>query len=163
MKTFATASLTRNLSLLLLAFFLAWSAGAQAETKTDPTPEYDLYQNPEGYGILLFPKGVASSELLGFIDSLEFTLVESGRTAMRFGEKKENLTYMMPKEVQEKYNMNKFIVLQVLAAEKGILVGIFEQRYGLTLPPKVFELEEVKKNIPKTLNLFRAQDGQQKT
>lgn len=152
---------TRLFQLAVLILTVLVTAGAAVAA--DDTPEYDLFQNPEGYGLLMFPKGVASAELEEFIHSLDFKLVESGKSAMRFGAKKENMTYMMPPEVQEKYNMNKFIILQILAQEKGILVGIFESRYGLTLPPKVFELEEVKKNIPKTLDLFRAQDGQQRT
>ncbi|MCA9483160.1 MAG: hypothetical protein KC553_05455 [Nitrospina sp.] len=159
MNSIKRAPLLLKFGLILLVVLIA--TGAQAGT--DETPEYDLFQNPEGYGLLLFPKGVASSELETFIHSLDFKLVDSGRTAMRFGEKKENLTYMMPRDVQEKHNMTKFIILQVLAGGKGILVGIFEQRYGLTLPPKIFSLDEVEQNIPKTLDLFRAQDGQQKT
>lgn len=142
--------------LLIAALGLASSASAQ-------NADYHLFKNPENYGLLIFPKDAASPDLEEFLASLEFKSVESGKTVMRFGEKKENMTYMMPQEVQEKHGMKKFIILQILAAQKGIMVGIFEQQYGLTLPPTIYKLEEVKKNIPRTLDLFRDQDGQRKT
>ena len=125
--------------------------------------EYHLFKNPENYGLLIFPKGAASRELEEYIGTLDFNPVASGNAVMRFGEKKENMTKMMPLEVQEKHGIKKFIILQILAANKGILVGIYEQQYGLTLPPTIYKLEDIKKNIPKTLDMFRDQDGQRKT
>ena len=60
----------------------------------------------------------------------------------------------MPKEVQAKYDMQRFITLQILG-NGGIMVGVFDPEWGLTLPTKVFEFEEVKKRVPETLKVFR--------
>ncbi len=152
-----------HFSVFKFLIFLLIAGLGLASTASAQNPDYHLLKNPENYGLLIFPKDVASPDLQEFLGSLEFKSVESGKTVMRFGEKKENMTYMMPQEVQEKHGIKKFIILQILAAEKGIMVGIFEQQYGLTLPPTIYKLEEVKKNIPKTLGLFRDQDGQRKT
>ena len=73
---------------------------------------------------------------------------------MRFGLKNENQTFMMPKSVQEKHSMTRFIVLQVIA-NKNMVVGIYDPQFGLTLPGPIYNLDGIKKNIPKTLNLFR--------
>ena len=73
---------------------------------------------------------------------------------MRFGLKNENQTFMMPKSVQEKYSMTRFIVLQVIA-NQNMVVGIYDPQFGLTLPGPIYDLDGIKKNIPKTLNLFR--------
>jgi hypothetical protein len=36
-----------------------------------------------------------------------------------------------------------------------MVVGIFDPEWGLTLPSPIHRLDEIKENIPKTLNLFR--------
>lgn len=64
----------------------------------------------------------------------------------------------MPKEIQDKYSIKKFIILQVLA-DSRLLVGIFDPDFGLTLPPQKFELDEIKDNILETLNIFRGKDS----
>lgn len=153
---------TSKLVLPFVLFFLIAGICPVSSALAQET-EYHLFKNPENYGLLIFPKDTASKELKDFLGSLDFKSVESGIAVMRFGEKKENMTKMMPLEIQEKHGMKKFIILQVLAAKKGIMVGIFEQRYGLTLPPTIYKLEDIKKNIPRTLNLFRDQDGKRKT
>ena len=89
-----------------------------------------------------------------YIQQIGFDPVESGQALMRFGSKNENQTYMMPEEVQQKYSMDRFIVLQVIS-HQNILVGVFDPEWGLTLPSAIFRLNEVKQNIPKTLNMFR--------
>ena len=81
---------------------------------------------------------------------------------MRSGTKGDNETYMMPLEVQKKYDIKKFIVLQILDDQK-LLVGIYDPEWGLTLPTTVFGLEEVKTNIPKTLNIFRGTNRRRET
>ena len=81
---------------------------------------------------------------------------------MRSGNKKENFTYMMPKEVQKKHQLEKFIILQILTDGVGIMVGIYDQEFGLTLPTKVFIVQELKDNISKTLDIFRKQLKQEK-
>lgn len=146
----------------LFLFFLIAGFSASAHAVEEKT-EYHLFKNPENYGLLIFPKGAASKELEEFLDTLDFKSVASGDAVMRFGEKKENMTKMMPLDVQEKHGVKKFIILQILAAKKGIMVGIYEQQYGLTLPPTIYKLEDIKKNVPRTLDLFRDQDGQRKT
>jgi len=112
---------------------------------------------------LIFPKDYVTPELEDFLASLDFKTVESGEAVMRFGEKRENMTYMMPPEVQEKHGLKKFIILQILGSQMGIMVGIYEQEFGLTLPPKIYPLEDVKRNIPKTLDQFRTQEGKKRT
>ena len=42
------------------------------------------------------------------------------------------------------------------------MVGIYEQEFGLTLPTKVFIIDELKDNILKTLDIFRQQLKQEK-
>jgi len=80
--------------------------------------------------------------------------VESGQAVMRFGLKNENQTLMMPESVQNKHSMDRFIILQVIAND-NMVVGIFDPEWGLTLPSPIHRLDEIKENIPKTLNLFR--------
>jgi len=144
----------------LLTAVMAVSTGASA---AGPAVLYQLYINPERFGVVVFPKEGMPPELHRFLGSLDFKPVDSGEAVMRFGEKRENMTYMMPREVQEKHGIKKFIILQALAGNGGLMVGIYEQEYGLTLPPKVFDLETVKQNIPKTLDMFRQQEGRKKT
>ena len=119
-----------------------------------PGYDYQLYKNPENFGIVVFPKDFMFSELDGYIASLSFEPAESGRAVMRFGPKNENSTYMMPLEVQKKYSIEKFIVIQILG-NQGMLIAIFDPEWGLTLPSAMFQMDTLKRNIPKTLNLFR--------
>lgn len=123
---------------------------------------YQLYTNPENFGLVVFPKAGIFPELEETIQSLGFKKVESGEAVMRSGSKKENFTYMMPKEVQKKHRLEKFIILQILTDGVGIMVGIYEQEFGLTLPTKVFIVQELKDNISKTLDIFRKQLRQEK-
>ncbi len=116
--------------------------------------EYQLHKNYENYGIVVFPKHISSPELDSYIKSIDFEPVESGKAVMRFGPKRENSTYMMPLEVQKKYAIKKFIVVQVLPDHK-LMIGIYDPEWGLTLPDTKYLLEDVKKNIPKTLDVFR--------
>jgi hypothetical protein len=123
---------------------------------------YQLYTNPENFGLVVFPKESIFPELEETLQSLDFKKVESGEAVMRSGNKKENFTYMMPKEVQTKHRLEKFIILQILTDGVGIMVGVYEQEFGLTLPTKVFVVEELKDNISKTLEIFRKQLKQEK-
>ena len=116
--------------------------------------DYQLYKNFENFGILIFPKNQIFGELDKFVRQTGFDPVESGQAIMRFGPNNKNQTYMMPESVQQKYSMDRFIVLQVIA-QKNILVGVFDPEWGLTLPSAIFRLNGIKKNIPKTLNMFR--------
>ena len=116
--------------------------------------DYQLYKNYENFGILIFPKDQIFTELDEYIQQTGFSPVESGKAVMRFGPNNENQTYLMPESVQKKYSMDRFIVLQVLA-HQNMVVGIFDPEWGLTLPSPIHRLDEIKENIPKTLNLFR--------
>lgn len=115
---------------------------------------YTLYKNRENFGILIFPSEHISPELKEFVLNSGFKEVESGHSVMRSGSKNLNATFMMPEAVQKKYRMERFITLQVLG-NGGIMVGIFDPEWGLTLPSKIFELGEVKKKVPETLKIFR--------
>jgi hypothetical protein len=123
---------------------------------------YQLYTNPENFGLVVFPKESVFLELEETIQSLEFKKVDSGEAVMRSGSKNENFTYMMPREVQKKHGLDKFIILQILSDGVGIMVGVYEQEFGLTLPTKVFVVQELKDNISKTLDIFRKQLKQEK-
>ncbi|MCH8156550.1 MAG: hypothetical protein IID18_02160 [Nitrospinae bacterium] len=121
--------------------------------------QYQLYKNPENFGILVFPKDSIFADLEEYVQSIGFDPVESGKAVMRSGSKGLNATYMMPEPVQEKHSIKRFIVLQVIAGQ-NILVGVFDPDWGLTLPSAIYRLDEVKRNIPKTLNLFRKNNPQ---
>ena len=123
---------------------------------------YQLYINPENFGLVIFPKESIFPELEETIQSLGFKEAGSGEAIMRSGSKKENFTYMMPREVQKKHRLEKFIILQILTDGVGVMVGIYEQEFGLTLPTKVFVAEELGDNISKTLDIFRKQLRQEK-
>jgi len=116
--------------------------------------DYQLYKNFENLGILIFPKDRIIKDLDQYVQQKGFTPIESGQTVMRFGLKNENQTFMMPKSVQEKHSMTRFIVLQVIA-NQNMVVGIYDPQFGLTLPGPIYNLDGIKKNIPKTLKLFR--------
>ena len=143
---------------------LAWLMVLALPFTADAGPKYfyQLYTNPENFGLVVFPKENIFPELGQTIQSLGFKKVESGEAVMRSGSKKENFTYMMPKDVQKKHRLEKFIILQILTDGVGIMVGIYEQEFGLTLPTKVFIVQELKENISKTLDIFRKQLKQEK-
>tara|TARA_B110000116_G_scaffold262015_1_gene266849 strand:+ start:590 stop:1156 length:567 start_codon:yes stop_codon:yes gene_type:complete len=124
--------------------------------------EYQLYKNHENYGIVVFPKKFIQKELSDYIASIAFLEVESGKAVMRRGSKNENESLMMPLEVQKKYSIKKFVVIQVLT-QREMLVGIYDPEWGLTLPSSSFGLETLKQNIPKTLNAFRGDNPQRRT
>ena len=123
---------------------------------------YQLYTQPENFGLVIFPKELIFSELEATVQSLNFKKIESGEAIMRSGNQKENYTYMMPKAVQKKHRLEKFIILQILTDGVGIMVGIYDQEFGLTLPTKVFIVQELKDNISKTLDIFRKQLREEK-
>lgn len=123
---------------------------------------YQLYMTPENFGLVIFPRKQIFPELEDTVKALDFKPVESGETIMRSGSKQENFTYMMPEEVQKKHRLEKFIILQILTDGVGIMVGVYEQEFGLTLPTKVFIIDEIKDNILKTLEIFRKQLREEK-
>jgi len=116
--------------------------------------DYLLYKNPENFGIVVFPKRFMFKELEEFIGSMHFAWAESGKAVMRPGSLNNNTTFMMPQPVQEKHGIEQFVVLQILTSGE-LMVAVFDPEWGLTLPSAVFDLEEVKKNLPQTLNIFR--------
>lgn len=117
-------------------------------------PEYQLYKNNENFGIVVFPKEKIFVELEDFLKSLIFEKADSGEAVMRYGSKGENETFMMPLEIQKKHSIEKFMVIQVMTPSR-MLIGVFDPEWGLTLPSSVFDLEGMKTNIPKTLDVFR--------
>ncbi|MGP0565120.1 hypothetical protein ACTRW9_06750 [Nitrospina sp. 32_T5] len=144
--------------LLIWTLVFAVLSPSPARAQDEPRP-YVLYQNFEKHGIVAWPRDFMPPELKEYIASLGFKEVDQGLAVMRFGEVNQNGTFMMPKAVQEKFGITRFIILQILSDRIGIMVGIWEQEFGLTLPQKVFNLDEVKENIPKTLDIFREQEG----
>jgi hypothetical protein len=124
--------------------------------------DYQLYKNHEDFGIVVFPKKHIYKELGEYISSISFEAVESGKAVMRRGSKNENETLMMPLEVQKKYSIEKFIVIQVLGKDE-MLAGIYDPEWGLTLPSTRHGIEAIKKNIPKTLNVFRGSNPARQT
>ena len=137
---------------VLVIFFLLPNITRAASIKTGY--DYQLYKNFENLGILIFPKDRITKDLDQYVQHKGFNPVESGQAVMRFGLKNENQTFMMPKSVQEKHSMIRFIVLQVIA-NQNMVVGIYDPQFGLTLPGPTYNLDGIKKNIPKTLKLFR--------
>jgi len=144
---------SNNLIIILFATIFALN-GLLNPDSAKAEYDYQLYKNYENFGILVFPKDQIFVELEEYIQEIGFNPVDSGQAVMRFGPNNENQTYLMPESVQIKHSMNRFIVLQVLA-HQNILVGVFDPEWGLTLPSAIYRLDEIKKNIPKTLNLFR--------
>ena len=145
-----------KVGLIKVRFFLPFNV--EAGTKYF----YQLYTSSENFGLVIFPKESIFPELEETVQSLGFKQVESGEAVMRSGSKNENFTYMMPEEVQKKHRLEKFIILQILTDGVGIMVGIYEQEFGLTLPTKVFIVQELESNISKTLDIFRKQLKQEK-
>ena len=146
----------RIAKILTILFFAVvfYPTGVSNAAPANSGYNYQLYKNYENFGILIFPKDQIFTELDEYIQQTGFSPVESGKAVMRFGPNNENQTYLMPESVQKKYSMDRFIVLQVLA-HQNMVVGIFDPEWGLTLPSPIHRLDEIKENIPKTLNLFR--------
>ncbi len=142
---------------IVLSLFILPSL-SQAQSGYD----YLLYKNHENYGIVVFPKKSIHKELSDYIASISFVEVQSGRAVMRRGTKNENETLMMPIEVQKKYSIEKFIVIQVLSQHE-MMIGIYDPEWGLTLPSATFGMEVLKQNIPRTLNTFRGNNPQRQT
>lgn len=151
----------KRIASVLLVWMLILALPFSVEAAT-PKYFYQLYTNPENLGLVVFPKESVFPELEEIIRSLDFKEAASGEAVMRSGNKKENFTYMMPQDVQEKHKLGKFIILQILNDGVGIMVGIYEQEFGLTLPTKIFIAQELKDNISKTLDIFRKQLRQEK-
>jgi hypothetical protein len=148
----------RPLIAILFCFLLGLPSTVLAASDYD----YRLYKNHENFGILVFPKEKISKNLDNYLKSIPFETAETGKAVMRQGSKEENSTYMMPLEVQKKYSIKKFIVIQVLG-DNGMLAGIYDPEWGLTLPSTIYKLEAVKKNILKTLNVFRGNNRRRQT
>ncbi|MBT3367177.1 MAG: hypothetical protein HN416_08485 [Nitrospina sp.] len=124
--------------------------------------DYQLYKNHEDFAIVVFPKKYIDKELDDYIASISFKAIESGKAVMRRGSKNENESLMMPLEVQKKHSIEKFIVIQVLGRNE-LLIGIYDPEWGLTLPSTPHRMDALKKNIPKTLNIFRGGNPQRQT
>jgi len=137
----------KKLSLILALFVLLWASPGWGY-------EYQLYKNGENFGIVVFPKAQLPAELDQYLQSQLLQPVESGEAVMRSGSKGENETFMMPLEVQKKHSIEKFMVIQILTHSR-MMIGVFDPEWGLTLPSSVFGFEDMKKNIPKTLDVFR--------
>jgi len=139
----------------LIVVFTAFSCCSNlAAVDSSRKYEYHLYKNIENFGIVIFPKARIYPELEQLIQSIKFEPIESGDAVMRFGTDGENSTYMMPKDVQDKYAIKKFIIFQILD-DKSLLVGIYDPDFGLTLLPRPYKLEEIRENIQETLKIFR--------
>ena len=124
--------------------------------------EYKLFKNSENYGIVVFPKKLMFENLESYLLSLPFELAESGKAVMRHGSKNENATYMMPMEVQRRHSIEKFIVIQIIDP-MSMMVGVYDPEWGLTLPSAIVEMETIKQNIPRTLNVFRGPNRRRQT
>lgn len=151
----------KRVAPIILAWMILLALPFSVEAAA-PKYFYQLYTHPENFGLVVFPKESIFPELTEVILSLGFKKAESGEAIMRSGNKKENFTYMMPEDVQKKHRLEKFIILQVMNDGVGVMVGIYEQEFGLTLPTKVFIVQELKDNISKTLDIFRKQLKQEK-
>ncbi len=125
--------------------------------------DYQLYKNPEEFGIVVFPKENTFPELEEYLDSINFKPLVSGKAAMRFGPREENGggTYMMPLEVQQQYGIKMFIIIQALE-NQNLLIGVYHPDWELTLPSSIFNLDAVKERIFKTLNVFRGPNPMEK-
>lgn len=143
--------MNRFFIFLIIVFFSAINPHFAASSHAY---EYQLYKNPENFGIVIFPKEAIFTELDQYIKSIKFEPIESGEAVERFGHDGENTTYMMPKEVQDKYLIRKFIIIQVFK-DKSLQIRIFDPEFGLTLLPQIFQLDDIKNNIPETLKIFR--------
>lgn len=142
-------------SILLILGVLILTTPVWAKDKF----HYQMYTDIDNHGVVVFPKGYIFEDLDHFIKSLGFKDTESGVAVFRFGSVNRNATYMMPEETQKKYNVQKFVILQVLEDRASIMVGIWEQEHGLTLPSAVFRMDDVRNKLPQTLDIFRKQAG----
>lgn len=126
----------------------------------NPSPDYtyQLYKNMEDFGIVIFPKEGIFPELEQYIQSIDFNPVESGKAVMRSGPDGESSTYMMPQDVQDRYSIKKFIILQVLS-DNRLVSGIFDPDWGLTILPDKFGFDDIRENIRETLIIFRRTDS----
>ncbi len=120
--------------------------------------DYQLYKNSENFGIVVFPKNIISSDLDSYAKGMNFEPVESGKAVKRCGTKGKDETYMMPQEVQKKYDIKKFIIIRLLPKDDELMIGIYDPEWGLTLPKDKYLLKEIVDNIPKTLDVFRGVD-----
>jgi hypothetical protein len=148
----------RPLIVILFCFLLGLPSTVLAGSDYD----YQLYKNHENFGIVVFPKENISNDLDNYLKSIPFEVAESGKAVMRHGSKDENATYMMPLAVQKKHSIEKFIVIQILG-DNSMLAGIYDPQWGLTLPSTIYQLEAIKENILKTLNVFRGNNRQRQT
>ena len=148
----------RSLIAILFVALLFFPITALADSRY----EYKLFKNSENYGIVVFPKKHIFKELESYLLSIPFEYVESGKAVMRHGTKNEQATYMMPMEVQRKYSIEKFIVIQVLDS-MSMMIGVYDPEWGLTLPSAIVEMETIRQNIPKTLNVFRGPNRRRQT
>ncbi|QPJ65490.1 MAG: hypothetical protein G3M78_08830 [Candidatus Nitrohelix vancouverensis] len=123
--------------------------------------DYQLYKNPEEFGIVVFPKENTYPELEEYLNSINFKPLVSGKAAMRYGPREENETFMMPLEVQQEHGIKMFIIIQVLE-NQNILIGVYHPDWELTLPSTIFNLDAVKERIFKTLNVFRGPNPMKK-
>ena len=146
----------------VFAILLFTLLGLPFSALADSEYEYQLYKNYENYGIVVFPKKNIFKDLESYLFSISFESAESGKAVMRRGTKNENATYMMPLEAQKRHSIEKFIVIQVIDS-MSMLVGVYDPEWGLTLPSAIVEMETIKQNIPKTLNVFRGQNRQRQT
>ena len=142
-------------SLCLILGLLVMASPAQAADRF----QYHLYTDVDHYGIVVFPKKYLFEDLDQLIKTMGFQDTESGGAVWRFGSVNRNGTYMMPESVQKKHNIEMFVILQILEDQASIMVGIWEQEFGLTLPSSVFQMEEVRKKLPQTLDIFRKKSG----
>ena len=148
----------KSVFAILIFILIGFPSSALADSGYD----YQLYKNHEDYGIVVFPKSRIFKDLDSYLVSIPFESADSGKAVMRHGSKNENATYMMPLDIQKKHSIEKFIVIQIIN-DRSMLVGVYDPEWGLTLPSTIFELETVKKNIPKTLNVFRGNNRQKQT
>ena len=142
--------MVKSLFSLVTALLILIPAHSSAQSDY----EYQLYQNHEKFGIVVFPKSNLYADLEETIRLLGFEVVTSGEAVMRYGPRGQNQTFMMPPDVQKKHSVERFIILQVLA-DHNLLIGIYDPDWELTLPSTIFPLDEVKKRIPQTLDAFR--------
>ena len=147
---------------LILAIVALMLCVAPIQAQAGSGYDYQLYKNNENFGIVVFPKKYIFKALGGYIASISFNAVESGKAVMRRGSKNENATLMMPLEVQKQHSIEKFIVIQVLGQDE-MLAGIYDPEWGLTLPSARHGMVALKENIPKTLNIFRGSNPQRQT
>jgi len=141
------------------AILLFTLLGLPFSALADSGYEYQLYKNHENYGIVVFPKKNIFKDLESYLSSISFESTDSGKAVMRHGTKNESATYMMPFETQKRHSIEKFIVIQVMDS-MSMLVAIYDPEWGLSLEGAIVDMETIKKNIPKTLNVFRGSNHQ---